>query len=351
MHVTEVFLWVFLNCALAAFCMDRILQTSSERAVRVRQSAVWSLLTLTVSLLCVWLQPQPLFSLWFCMLCLSCLGIVLLSSLYKEEIMMWISTGLVFVIFHQLGTLLMRMTAWTFFGQDVGELPAGWRVFALGMYTLILLGLEFSMARFRMEKLSLGKQYYVRTETETIVGIFYLLYLCACVLLLSAPLDDWCWQALGQAAPLVIVYFIFSVLYTRREQKKELEEAQHLEGLIARQRQEAYLARERQFELSAIRHDYRNIFLTAEQMLAEERTEETRQLLENYRSRLEQSMHTSPAKAEALRSADKFICTQPAAEDACTVKQPEKSYGNQEAVRETEPAFEPLQAEREGMPC
>lgn len=351
MHSTEIFAWIFLNCALAAFCMDRILQTSPARSVRIRQFAGWLCLILTTTLLCLWLTSQPLYSLWFCMVCLSCLGIALLSFLYKEQIMMWISTGLVFVIFHQLGTLLMRMTAWTFFGQDVGDLPAGWRVFALGLYTIILLGLEFSMARFRMEKLSLGKQYYVRTETETIVGIFYLLFLCACVLLLGTPLDDWCWQALGQAAPLVIVYFIFSVLYTRREQKKELEEQQHLEGLIARQRQEAYLARERQFELSAIRHDYRNIFLTAEQMLAEERTEETRQLLENYRSRLEQSLHTRPAEAEALRSADKFICTKPAAEEACTVTQPEQSYGNQEAVRETEPAYEPLQAEREGMPC
>lgn len=90
--------------------------------------------------------------------------------------------------------------------------------------------------------------------------------------------------------PVCLLYLSAAAVYGLQGRKTDLQDAQNLEHTMNVQRQKMRMLEEHTFELSAIRHDFRNVFLTAEQLIEEERIDEAEQLLEGYKENLEKAL-------------------------------------------------------------
>lgn len=284
------FLWVVLNGFLEVLLLNRILRHKENRRQKKIRRTVWGSLILLFGIGFVLLSKRIFEYGWLYMLVVSAAGFVILYGQYKETRIMVFSSILALSVIYQLGALLMESCSLFFFQQETASLPFWLRFVARATCTGMCFLVGLFMTRFRIRKLDRGMTGAMGAGALGIISFFYLLFLCLCALLLPQP-----WEALFQRQlilmlPLILLYLGVSEAATLQIRKKDLRERQELENTIAAQRMQMSLLQDHTFNLSAIRHDYRNVFLTAEQLIAEKRMEEAMELMEVYQKSLEKSL-------------------------------------------------------------
>lgn len=300
-NLMENLFWTLLNGCACAWLMNRIvLHADDERSRRIRL-LVWGLLVSIPGVIYSLLVRDPFRYLWIYILILCLSGSVLLSSVYDDEFVVPFSMTTALVIMGQLGTLLMESVSLLFFHAETAGIPLFWKTAARTTDTALVFLAGLGVSEFRLCKIGLGKRYRLRTETEAIIVFFYLLFLCLHTILLPEPWDSLYQNELLLMLPVCPLYLSAAAAYGLQGRKTDLQDTQNLEHTMNVQRQKMRMLEEHTFELSAIRHDFRNVFLTAEQLIAEERIDEAEQLLEGYQESLKAALEAGEEQIRQIR--------------------------------------------------
>lgn len=290
-NLMENLFWILLTGTMCAWLTNRfILHFRDEKSQKIR-CFVWGLLILGLGIPFGLFAPEPFYYLWVYVQLLTVCGALILHPMDSDDLVVCFSVPLVLTMSVQLGALLMESFSLLVFQVHTALLPVFWKTAHRTADTAAVFLFVFVISEIRISKLDLGRRYNVRTETENIIMFFYLLFLCYGSIFLPEPWSPLYQNALGMMFSVCAFYFTVTFIYGLVTHKEGTKKAIQLESLMDIQREQMRLLEEHSFQLSAIRHDCKNIFLTAEQLIAQGDLQEAIVLLEGYQESLELALH------------------------------------------------------------